>query len=489
MLQIQGLTGGYENRKVIHNLSFSVQKGEIFGILGPNGSGKTTLLKMISGIIPAEEGMILLDGTPLSSYTSKQLAQEMAVLPQSNDQMFTYSVKETVSLGRYPYQKGLFRNWTKHDEQIVQLAMEQTGVLRFQHQSIQSLSGGEKQRVYLSQALAQEPTLLLLDEPTNHLDISFQKNLLDRLKKWSAQRQLTVVSIFHDLNLASLYCDRLLLLHKGNAIALNTPNEVLQEEQIEHIYEAAIRKQPHPDLPRPLMTLLPDRTGHELECNGIKASLLSITDERITLKSPVPLKTFSSAVTGAGAGWHTTFINRYVNKHYNETDPKTEMEQYILKHGLTPSDTVGMMTAAQLKDVSYAEIQKDGFSVVIVVTAGVCNAVDVSRSHEHTFEIAPGTINSWIFVNGHLTDEAFIQGMVTATEAKVKALEHENIIDPITKTTATGTSTDSLLIAATQQGSKIHYAGTITPLGKEIGQGIYQCTIKALQNYKSRKSS
>lgn len=276
MLQIQDLAGGYANRRVIHNLSFTVHKGEIFGILGPNGSGKTTLLKMISGIIPADKGQILLEGRLLSSYSSKQLAQEMAVLPQSNDQMFTYSVKETVSLGRYPYQKGLFRNWTEHDDKIVQSAMEQTGVLRFQHQSIQSLSGGEKQRVYLSQALAQEPKLLLLDEPTNHLDISFQKNLLDRLKKWSLQHQLTVVSIFHDLNLASLYCDRLLLLDKGKSAAINVPNEVLQEEKIEHIYDAAIRKQPHPNLPRPLMTLLPEWTDIELEPNVIRASLLQI---------------------------------------------------------------------------------------------------------------------------------------------------------------------------------------------------------------------
>ena len=144
----------------------------------------------------------------------------IAVLSQHSSQSFSYTVKETVSLGRYAHQKGLFQSWSKADEEVIQRVMKQIGVSRFQNKNIQELSGGEKQRVFLAQALAQEPEILLLDEPTNHLDLSYQKELLDFLKQWTSDNGLTVISIFHDLNLAGLYCDRLLLLENGRLISI-----------------------------------------------------------------------------------------------------------------------------------------------------------------------------------------------------------------------------------------------------------------------------
>lgn len=485
MLSVQQLSGGYSGETVLQDVTFEVHRGELFGILGPNGSGKTTLMKMLSGILPFSHGHVQIKGRSISEYSAKELAKIIAVLPQHSDQAFSYTVKETVSLGRYAHQKGWFQTWSEEDETILQLVMEQTGVRQFEHQYLNELSGGERQRVFLAMALAQEPEILLLDEPTNHLDLSFQKDLLDALKSWTKERSLTVISIFHDLNLAGLYCDRLLLLEDGKISLDDIPNEVLREERIRRVYRTEIQKQPHPKVPAPQMVLLPERIKDEKDAAVIDVSLLSLSDEHIVLHSPVPLRTMSSGVVGSGTGWHQVFVNRHVPKSYDCSDHRKEMGDYLRTHGFEPGETVGMMTAVYLEDVSYQHYKEDNFSVFIVVTSGVGNAVDASRSQEHSFHLSPGTINTWVFVNGEITEEAFIQCIMTATEAKAKALHDLGVKDPVTGTLATGTSTDSILIAASQIGKKLEYAGTITPLGKVIGEGVYHCTREA--TLKSRK--
>jgi iron complex transport system ATP-binding protein len=484
MLSVQHVSGGYSAETILNDISFEVERGELFGILGPNGSGKTTLLKMISGILPIQSGKILIDGKNLGELTAKQLAQSVAVLSQHFSESFSYTVKETVSLGRYAHQKGWFQSWSIQDEDIVQKVMAQTGVSLFQHKSIQELSGGEKQRVFLAQALAQEPEILLLDEPTNHLDLSFQKELLDLLKQWTTENGLTVISIFHDINLAGLYCDRLLLLEAGKINIDHTPNEVLREDRIKEVYQTEIQKHPHPTVPVPQMVLLPE-VQKELNKVDIHEGFLHITNEFIVLRSPVPLRTMSSGVVGSGTGWHHTFVNRHVHKDYTCSDHHGEMVSFLKSKGFEPSETVGMMTAVELEDLSYQMLYEEGFSLFVVVTAGVGNAVDASNSEMHNFKMVSGTINTWIFINGELTEEAFIQSIMTATEAKVKAIHDLRVLDPVTGTIATGTSTDSILIAATQTGKRLEYAGTITPLGKLISKAVYQCTTDAIQ--KSRK--
>lgn len=485
MLSVEQLTGGYSSDSVLKKISFELEQGELFGILGPNGSGKTTLLKMLSGILPFSKGTILLKGIPIKEYTAKELAKVVAVLPQHTTQSFSYTVKETVSLGRYAHQKGWFQTWSGDDERIVRQVMEQTGVAHFEDHPIHELSGGERQRVYLAQALAQEPEILLLDEPTNHLDLSFQKELLDLLKEWTKVKGLTVISIFHDLNLAGLYCDRLLLLENGEININHIPNEVLREERIRKVYRTKIQKHPHPKVPAPQMVLLPEEISRENESFTIDESLLEVSKEYIALKCPIPLRTMSSGVVGSGTGWHRFFVNRHVDKDYDCSDHRKEMVSYLKSHHFEPGETVGMMTAVYPEDVSYQLYQADGFSAFIVVTAGVGNAIDAARSEEHTFNRIPGTINTWVFVNGELSEEAFIQSIMTATEAKAKAMHDLKVMDAVTGTIATGTSTDSILIAATQNGQKQDYAGTITPLGQLIGKGVYECTMKAIQ--KSRK--
>ncbi|NWQ41584.1 adenosylcobinamide amidohydrolase [Bacillus sp. EB106-08-02-XG196] len=486
MLRVQDVSGGYSDESVLKDISFEVQTGELFGILGPNGSGKTTLLKMISGILPIAKGDIFIKGKRLQEFNSKQLAQIVAVLSQHSMQSFSYTVKETVSLGRYAHQSGWFQTWGEKDESIVQRVMKQTGIASFKNKNIQELSGGEKQRVFLAQALAQEPEILLLDEPTNHLDLSYQKELLDLLKHWTTETGLTVLSIFHDLNLAGLYCDRLLLLENGSININHIPNEVLREERIRDVYHTEIKKHPHPRVAAPQMVLLPEEKQDQ-EKVQIDERLLRMTQEFIEIKAPSPLRTMSSGVIGSGTGWHHTFVNRHVGKDYNCSDHRKEMADFLKANSFEPSETVGMMTAVVLEDVAYKHIEGLGFSLFVVVTAGVGNAVDSSKSVQHTFEQVPGTINTWIFVNGELTEEAFIQSIMTATEAKAKALHDLKVMDGVTGTIATGTSTDSILIAATQAGEILEYAGTITPLGKLIGKAVYECTSEGIRKSQKRK--
>lgn len=490
MLRIQHVSGGYTGQSIVKNISFEVNKGDMFGILGPNGSGKTTLLKMISGIIPTMEGTIQIDGKKLASYTTKELAKLVAVLPQHAADPFSYTVKETISLGRYAHQKGWFQSWSEEDEETIQRVMEQTGTLALKDRNIQDLSGGERQRVYLAQALAQEPRILLLDEPTNHLDLSYQKELFDLLKKWSKECELIVVSIFHDLNLAGLYCDRLMLLNEGEIVIEDTPNEVLKQDRIQKVYRTKIAKQPHPKVPVPQMVLLPEweDQGKE-ESYEVNETCIHVSPEHIVVRTEQPLKTMSSGVVGSGMGWYQTFVNRHVDKSYNCSDHKKEMADYLQSNGFLVGETVGMMTAVKLEDVAYKLFYDGDISIFVVVTAGVGNAIDASFIDRDVYEYTPGTINTWIFVNGQLSDEAFIQSIMTATEVKVRVLQNEQVLDKKTGTFATGTSTDSILIACTQKGRLIDFAGSYTPLGRLISRGILECTTEAIRMSQSRKKS
>ncbi|MFD2682129.1 adenosylcobinamide amidohydrolase [Bacillus seohaeanensis] len=488
MISVQQLTAGYENKKILKNISFTVQAGEFFGILGPNGSGKTTLLKVLSGLLPTDNGSVTIQGKDISFYSSKELAKTIAVLPQITSNSFSYRVKETVMLGRYAHQKGLFKGIQPEDEQVVEEVMKQIGVWELQDRVLDELSGGERQRVFLAQSLVQQPKILILDEPTNHLDLSFQKNLLDLLKHRSKQDNLTIISIFHDLNLASLYCDRLLLLHEGKEKLVDHPENVLSVKNIEEVYHTKVEKRPHPKVPKPQMVIIPEADEADLEDVILGEQYIGESDDYISYHSPIPLKSMSSGVIGSGLGWYQHFINRHVPKDYDISNYYEDMKQYLYDHGFDPSFTVGMMTAVILEDVTYKKFKLGDCSIFVVVTAGVGNAVDVSNSYQFDLEPSPGTINTWVFINGNLSDEAFIQAIVTATEAKVKAMRDLDILDPKTGTFATGTSTDSIMIAATQRGKKHTFAGSITSLGKLIGQGVHECTKEAIQKSVKRRS-
>ncbi len=484
MIKIKNLTGGYHNHHpVIKNLSLHVKKQDFFGIIGPNGSGKSTLVKMMSGVLPFDSGEIYIHDYSIQKYSAKALAKEIAVLSQHNTQHFAFTVQETVELGRYAFKEGFFRTETQKDQEIVTRVMKSTGIDSFGHLTLDQLSGGERQRVLLAQALAQEPEILILDEPTNHLDLAYQKELLDLLKNNIESEELTVVAIFHDLNIASLYCDQIMLLNDGEIVLNDAPETVLRPKQINQTYHTEVERFAHTTLAKPQIMLKPSKDKQRKQKIQINQTLLKIKEEHIILKSPIPLRTMSSGVLNSGLGWYKHFINRHVDNKYNIKDYKQDMCHYLKQSSLKESETVAMMTAAQLENVGISEIETGDFSLLVVVTAGVNNAIDASLGEKHEFKLIPGTINTWIFVSGKLTEEAFLQSIVTATEAKTIALRELNVLDQLTQTLATGTSTDSILVAATQEGAQLEFGGPITPLGSQIGKAVYQTTKQALENY------
>ena len=487
MLEAKGLSFQYGEKIVLKEITFSVKKGEMLGILGPNGSGKTTLFKLISGILSPDAGDLLIKGREISGYKQKEFARIVSTLSQQSAEAFSYTVEEIVSMGRYAHQTGWMQGLSKEDKAVIQAAMEQTGISHYSNTLIGELSGGEKQRVYLAQCLAQEPEILLLDEPTNHLDLSFQKELLELLRVWSRKKGLTVVCIFHDLNLASLYCDRLLLLHNNEIETDSNPREVLQEDRIKKVYGTDVVRAQHPQVPAAHLMLSPTASAGIQE--RISKSNLTVSQEYIAITTETPLKSLSSGVTGAGIGWHKHFINRHVNKDYNCDDYKVEMESYLIKNGFLPSETVAMMTAVELEDVAYREYQTGSTSLFIIVTASVGNPVDAALSEQHSSHIVPGTINIWVFINGELSEQAFLQTAMTVTETKASVLRNRKITDPFTGTTATGTPTDSVLVAATQNGEFHEFGGSITSLGKAVSKGVCEVLNVALDKRENRKKA
>lgn len=235
MLDIQGVSKSYGGRAVLEEIAFSVRKGEFFGILGPNGSGKSTLLKLISGVEKPDAGRLELEGRSVSAYSPRQRSRILAVLLQESLPAVGFTVREVVEMGRYPYQNWLGEE-QGHAGALVDGILDQLGLEDLQHRTLQYLSGGERQRVALGKVMAQQPRLLLLDEPTTYLDIGYQIQMMDLIMDWRRQTGLTVVAVLHDLNLAAMYCDRMLLLQDGKIRAIGTPAEVIRSDLIRQVY-------------------------------------------------------------------------------------------------------------------------------------------------------------------------------------------------------------------------------------------------------------
>ncbi|MBR8658129.1 MULTISPECIES: ABC transporter ATP-binding protein [Bacillales] len=235
MVRVDGVGKAYDGMPILRDVHFSVESGECFGIIGPNGSGKSTLLKLLSGVESPDEGHIWLDGRPLEAYSRKERARRIAVLQQEPLPAVGFTVRDVVEMGRYPYQ-----NWLGEEREnaasLVDAIIRMLGLGDLEHRTLEWLSGGEKQRVALAKAMVQQPRLLLLDEPTTYLDIGYQVQLMDMVRAWQRQEGVTVIAVLHDLNLASLYCDRLLLLQKGQPCRIGAPREILHADVIREVY-------------------------------------------------------------------------------------------------------------------------------------------------------------------------------------------------------------------------------------------------------------
>jgi iron complex transport system ATP-binding protein len=233
-IETNHLTFGYKDRAVLHDVTLSVGSGEMVGILGPNGSGKTTLLKIYSGLLRGK-GELKIKGKNIQNYNRRELSQLIAVVQQEARVNFPYSAAEIVLMGRASYHsQGALE--TRHDVEIARTSMDLTDSLGFADRYLHELSGGEKQRVLIARALAQEPEILLLDEPSAFLDLRHQIQVFELLLRLNRERRLTIVAALHDLNLAALFFPRLVILCNRRIHRDGAPGEVLTEKTIQEVY-------------------------------------------------------------------------------------------------------------------------------------------------------------------------------------------------------------------------------------------------------------
>lgn len=251
-LSARDLCFGYEGRPVLHKVSLDLVPGRLTGVIGPNGAGKSTLVRLLSGLLAPQAGEVTLDGRPIARWKRRELAQRLAVVPQAPNLPETFSAGEVVLLGRTPYLR-LLASESAHDRAVAREAMERTETWPLAQRLIGTLSGGERQRVVVARALAQEAPILLLDEPTTHLDVNHQLGLIVLVRHLVAHFNLAALIILHDLNLASVYCDDLILLAGGEVAARGRPQEVLTQAQISRAYRADVLVMSHPQTGRPII--------------------------------------------------------------------------------------------------------------------------------------------------------------------------------------------------------------------------------------------
>ena len=255
LLEVKNLSCGYGSKEVIRGVSFAVEKGDFLAVIGPNGAGKTTLFRAITSALPVQKGGVLYNGAAIETIPAKRLAAQMAVIPQMMHVPFAFTVEEFVFMGRFPYLER-FQPPAGADYEKADMAMELVGIKALSKRSILELSGGERQMALLAQGFAQEPQVLFLDEPTAHLDITHQIKILDLLRKLNYEKGLTVVIVLHDLNLASEYSSRIVLLNEGRVFKEGGPEEVLTYDNIEAVYKTVVVVNKNPVSLRPYIMLV-----------------------------------------------------------------------------------------------------------------------------------------------------------------------------------------------------------------------------------------
>jgi iron complex transport system ATP-binding protein len=256
LLELSTVCLRFGAKQVLHNISFSLQKGEFVGIIGPNGAGKSSLLRLIQGALSAQSGQILLKQRDISCFGTAELARTLAVVSQTTAPLFALTVEQVASMGLLPH-KSWFELNSSYDRAQVKLALQKTGLSHKSSDVVDTLSGGELQRLYIARALVQQPALLLLDEPTNHLDVQYQHQILQLVKALG----IPLLACLHDLNLAAMYCDKLLLLHQGRQVAFGSVAEVLQPELMAQVFGLPCEIALHPRLDKLQVTFMPACAG------------------------------------------------------------------------------------------------------------------------------------------------------------------------------------------------------------------------------------
>jgi iron complex transport system ATP-binding protein len=257
-VEVDRLSHAFENRRVLVDLSFQVPAGCFFTVIGPNGSGKTTLLRLLLHLLPARQGRIRIMSEALASYSAGRLARMMAYVPQQAPATFAFTVYQIVMMGRAPH-LGWLGLESARDRELAGQSMALAGVDHLADRRLDQLSGGEQQRVLIARAICQQPRILLLDEPTASLDLAHQVRIMDLMERLRNEQGMTIIMVSHDLNLAAMYADQILLLDRGHPAGLGDPHTVLAYELLEKAYGCTllVDKSPIGDYPR--VHLVPGR--------------------------------------------------------------------------------------------------------------------------------------------------------------------------------------------------------------------------------------
>ncbi|ACA55679.1 ABC transporter ATP-binding protein [Clostridium botulinum] len=225
----------YEDKLIVDGLNMNIPKGKITTIIGPNGCGKSTVLKTIGRILKPKEGLVYLNGNDIRNFSTKEVAQKMAILPQSPQAQAGLTVGELVSYGRFPHKNG-FGKLSPEDKKVIKWALDITKLTELEVTMVDNLSGGQRQRVWIAMALAQQTDLILLDEPTTYLDMAYQLEVLELLYNLNRKQSCTIVMVLHDLNLAARFADYMIAIRSGNIIKCGTPKEIMAKEVLKDTF-------------------------------------------------------------------------------------------------------------------------------------------------------------------------------------------------------------------------------------------------------------
>lgn len=258
----RNITFGYDRVPVLDDVTFDVLPGDFLSIAGPNGCGKSTLLRLLAGILQPDKGTLLLNQKPYSMFKRRDLARSVGFVPQDAQWLFPFTVMEVVLMGRTPY-VGRWGFERRRDIELCEEALELTDITHLAGKPVTAISGGERQRTLIARALAQEPAVLLLDEPNAHLDLSHQLDVFRILHRQHQEKQLTILSVSHDLNLAAAFSTRVMMLMEtvpgggGKVVAQGTPEDVLTESMVEQVFRTRVLVDRHPLTSRPRISLDP----------------------------------------------------------------------------------------------------------------------------------------------------------------------------------------------------------------------------------------
>ncbi|MFO7942327.1 MAG: heme ABC transporter ATP-binding protein [Bacillota bacterium] len=257
-VRLRDVTTGYRGTTVLDGIDLTIRTGTVVGVVGPNGAGKTTLLRAITGILPLYRGTVSIRGRGLKSWSRRDLARSVAVVPQSSPVIFDFTVREVISMGRLPHQSP-WAGESAEDRSVVDHALRITGMARLAERSYLDLSGGEQRRALFARALAQDPSILLLDEPTSHLDPGQGRELMERAGRMASEEGMAVLTILHDLNMASLYCDIVVILKEGRIWAKGRPEEVFNGVSLSEVYDLPVAVVRHPVTGDPQILINPSQ--------------------------------------------------------------------------------------------------------------------------------------------------------------------------------------------------------------------------------------